>query len=115
MLNPGCLPFESSHRDLPDGRRLGRRADAHARKPQDGALCCETRSRFRLGEIESRDPNVKLSDEQIRRLHQYATEEMGYLAEILPTLYWRCTQDNTFLRAAVGFTAPQSASGTPAR
>jgi hypothetical protein len=65
------------------------------------------RSRFWLGEIESRDPNVKFSDEQIRamrqsneelarRLHQHPTEEMGYLAEILPTLYKRITQDNTF-------------------
>ena len=60
------------------------------------------RSRFWLGEIESRDPKLKFSDEQIRvmrqsnvneeltrRLHQHATEEMGYLAEILPTLYRR--------------------------
>jgi hypothetical protein len=69
---------------------------------------CEMRSRFWLGEIESRDPNVTFSDEQIRamrqsnvneelarRLHQHATEEMGYLAEILPTLYKRITGDNT--------------------
>jgi DAPG hydrolase PhiG domain len=70
---------------------------------------CEMRSRFWLGIIESRDPNVTISDEQARamrhsnvneelarRLHQHATEEMGYLAEILPTLYKRYTQDNTF-------------------
>ena len=31
-----------------------------------------------------------------RRLHQHATEEMGYLAEILPTVYKRYTQDNAF-------------------
>jgi len=65
------------------------------------------RSRFWLGSIESRDPNVAFTDEQIRvmrqsnvneelarRLHQHATEEMGYLAEILPMLYKRVTQDN---------------------
>jgi len=70
---------------------------------------CEMRSRFWLGLIESRDPNVTFSDEQVRtmrrsnvneelarRLHQHATEEMGYLAEILPTLYKRITQDITF-------------------
>jgi hypothetical protein len=52
---------------------------------------------------------VKFSEEQIRamrqsnvneelarRLHQHATEEMGYLAEILTTLYRRITRDNTF-------------------
>jgi hypothetical protein len=66
------------------------------------------RSRFWLGEIGSRDPNKKLSVEEqnalrkanlnedlARRLHQHATEEMGYLAEILPTLYRRYTLDNT--------------------
>ena len=66
----------------------------------------EMRSRFWLGEIEAAIPT---SDEQIRamrqsnvneelarRLHQHATEEMGYLAEMLPTLYRRYTQDNTF-------------------
>lgn len=70
---------------------------------------CEMRSRFWLGIIESRDPNVTFTDEQIaamrkrdvneelaRRLHQHAVEEMGYLAEILPTLYRRMTGDNTF-------------------
>ncbi len=70
---------------------------------------CEMRSRFWLGEIRSRDPKVTLSDEQImgmrkanvnddlaRRLHQHATEEMGYLAEILPTLYRRYTLDLAF-------------------
>ena len=68
---------------------------------------CEMRSRFWLGIIESRDPNVAFTDEQMRvmrqsnvneelarRLHQHATEEMGYLAEILPMLYKRVTQDN---------------------
>jgi hypothetical protein len=70
---------------------------------------CEMRSRFWLGIIESRDPSVAFSDEQVRamrqsnvneelarRLHQHATEEMGYLAEILATLYKRYTQDNSF-------------------
>jgi hypothetical protein len=70
---------------------------------------CEMRSRFWLGEIASRDPKVKFTDEQVaamrmasvneelaRRLHQHATEEMGYLAEIVPPLYRRYTLDNTF-------------------
>lgn len=69
---------------------------------------CEMRSRFWLGIIESRDPAVVLSEDQIagmrrsnvnaelaRRLHQHATEEMGYLAEILPVLYRRHTGDNS--------------------
>jgi DAPG hydrolase PhiG domain len=68
---------------------------------------CEMRSRFWLGLIESRDAGVTLSEDQIRalresnvneelarRLHQHATEEMGYLAELLPTLYRRVTLDN---------------------
>ena len=70
---------------------------------------CEMRSRFWLGIIKSRDPAVTISDERARelrqanvndelarRLHQHATEEMGYLAEILPTLYKRVTLDNSF-------------------
>lgn len=67
---------------------------------------CEMRSRFFLGHVESRDPGLVLSEEQKRgirhemvtdelgrRLHQHATEEMGYLAEILPVLYRQVTQD----------------------
>ena len=70
---------------------------------------CEMRSRFWLGEIQSRDPNVRLSAEQVtamrknnvneelaRRLHQHACEEMGYLAEILAPLYRRYTLDLTY-------------------
>jgi hypothetical protein len=70
---------------------------------------CEMRSRFWLGEISSRDPAVSLSVEEARalrakhldrefarRLHQHCVEEMGYLAEMLPTLYKRVTLDNTF-------------------
>ena len=70
---------------------------------------CEMRSRFWLGLIESRDAGVTLSEDHIRalresnvneelarRLHQHATEEMGYLAELLPTLYRRVTLDNAF-------------------
>ena len=81
LLNPGYLPFESGYKDR----------------------------RFWLGLIESRDPKVSFTADQIRamrqsnvneelarRLHQHATEEMGYLAEILPTLYRRMTQDDTF-------------------
>ena len=61
---------------------------------------CEMRSRFFLGHIESRDPDHPLSaedtdkiraaavnDELTRGLHKHATEEMGYLAELLPILY----------------------------
>jgi hypothetical protein len=65
---------------------------------------CEMRSRFWLGEIKSRDPEERapelrranVNDELARRLHQHASEEMGYLAEILPTLYKRATLDTTF-------------------
>jgi len=70
---------------------------------------CEMRSRFWLGEIKSRDPDVviteerawelrqaNVNDELARRLHQHASEEMGYLAEILPTLYKRVTLDTAF-------------------
>ena len=70
---------------------------------------CEMRSRFWLGYIESREAGVDIPEEKQRelrkanvteelagRLHQHATEEMGYLAEILPTVYKRMTQDNAF-------------------
>ncbi|HEV2573819.1 MAG TPA: hypothetical protein VGU72_18950 [Beijerinckiaceae bacterium] len=70
---------------------------------------CEMRSRFWLGYIASRDPAVTFTQDQqreirrqhvteelARRLHQHAVEEMGYLAEVLPTLYRRVTQDNSF-------------------
>ena len=70
---------------------------------------CEMRSRFWLGEIRSREPGRTLTEQEqdalrkanlnedlARRLHQHATEEMGYLAEILPALYRRYTLDNTF-------------------
>jgi hypothetical protein len=70
---------------------------------------CEMRSRFWLGIFASRDPKITISeerarelrqanvnDELARRLHQHCVEEMGYLAEILPPLYRRVTQDNTF-------------------
>ncbi len=70
---------------------------------------CEMRSRFWLGEIRSREPGkilteqeqdslrkANLNEELARRLHQHATEEMGYLAEILAPLYRRYTLDNRF-------------------
>jgi hypothetical protein len=70
---------------------------------------CEMRSRFWLGMIRHRDPAITIPDAQARemrkanldrefarRLHQHCVEEMGYLAEILPTLYKRVTVDNTF-------------------
>jgi len=65
------------------------------------------RSRFWLGMIAHRDPAITLPEAQMRemraknldgefarRLHQHCVEEMGYLAEILPTLYKRVTLDN---------------------
>ena len=70
---------------------------------------CEMRSRFFLGHIESREPGVTLDASQqahiraelvtsdlARRLHQHATEEMGYLADLLPILYRQITGDATF-------------------
>ena len=70
---------------------------------------CEMRSRFFLGHLESRDPAVvftpeqivaaraeKVTDELARRLHQHATEEMGYLADLLPVLYRQITGDASF-------------------
>jgi DAPG hydrolase PhiG domain len=70
---------------------------------------CEMRSRFWLGMISHRDPIITLPETQVRqmraenldaefsrRLHQHSVEEMGYLAEILPTLYKRVTLDNSF-------------------
>jgi hypothetical protein len=70
---------------------------------------CEMRSRFWLGMLADKKTGEplaepvaaeirtqKLNDDFARRLHQHATEEMGYLAEILPLLYRRYTGDNTF-------------------
>ena len=67
---------------------------------------CEMRSRFFLGHVESRDPQVifsdrqkavaraeKVTDDLARRLHQHATEEMGYLADLLPVMYRQVTED----------------------
>lgn len=67
---------------------------------------CEMRSRFFLGFVEARDGAPPLDDAQAatlrqelvteelaRRLHQHATEEMGYLADILPVLYRQVTGD----------------------
>jgi len=70
---------------------------------------CEMRSRFFLGHIESRDPNVvlgeaqaaamrreKITDDLARRLHQHSTEEMSYLSEFLPIMYRQVTGDSSF-------------------
>jgi len=70
---------------------------------------CEMRSRFWLGILADRKTGefvpeeqarelrkANLTNEFARRLHQHATEEMGYLAEILPVLYRRVTRDNAF-------------------
>ena len=61
---------------------------------------CEIRSRFFLGHIASRGPapampeveaaalrRANVTPDLARRLHQHATEEMGYLADLLPVLY----------------------------
>lgn len=69
---------------------------------------CEMRSRFFLGHVESREGAPEITEEQAnamraeavtddlaRRLHQHATEEMGYLADILPVLYRQVTGDVT--------------------
>ena len=70
---------------------------------------CEMRSRFFLGHVESRDPAVTfdaakraeiragfVNCELARRLHQHCTEEMGYLADLLPVMYRQITGDATF-------------------
>jgi DAPG hydrolase PhiG domain len=70
---------------------------------------CEMRSRFWLGiladkttyepvpvHIAAEARKRQLNDDFARRLHQHATEEMGYLAEILPVLYRRYTGDDAF-------------------
>lgn len=70
---------------------------------------CEMRSRFFLGHIEARDgapeidaataaamrPEIATPD-MARRLHQHATEEMGFLADLLPVLYRQVTGDRAF-------------------
>lgn len=61
---------------------------------------CEMRSRFFLGHVASRAPAEPMSDAQAEALrkgaagndltqglHKHATEEMGYLAELLPILH----------------------------
>ena len=70
---------------------------------------CEMRSRFWLGVLADRQRGelipedvaiglrkAHLNDNFARRLHQHATEEMGYLAELLPILYRQVTGDDTF-------------------
>ncbi len=67
---------------------------------------CEMRSRFFLGHFESRVEGEAMSEDQkarmrkemvtpelARRLHQHCTEEMSYLAELLPILYRQVTGD----------------------
>ena len=61
---------------------------------------CEMRSRFFLGHVETRAPapsmpaeaaraarHANVTPDLARRLHQHATEEMGYLADLLPVLF----------------------------
>jgi hypothetical protein len=70
---------------------------------------CEMRSRFFLGHVESRDPKLIFDEDQVKairaekvtsdlakRLHQHATEEMGYLADLLPVMYRQVTGDTSF-------------------
>jgi hypothetical protein len=70
---------------------------------------CEMRSRFFLGHFESRDPNVSFNETEktamrqervtgdlARRLHQHCTEEMGYLADLLPVMYRQVSGDSSF-------------------
>ncbi len=66
---------------------------------------CEMRSRFFLGHVASRAPaeafsaeqadglrKATINDELTRGLHKHATEEMGYLAELLPILHRQSTE-----------------------
>ena len=70
---------------------------------------CELRTRFWLGEVHHQDLDTELPDDAVAavrsnvltddfatRLHRHATEEMGYLADLLPVLYRQVTQDATF-------------------
>ncbi|SHO67668.1 hypothetical protein SAMN02745172_04349 [Pseudoxanthobacter soli DSM 19599] len=76
---------------------------------RDTDFGCEMRSRFWLGLIADRQSGellpediavglrrTHLNTEFARRLHQHATEEMGYLADLLPILYRQVTGDATF-------------------
>ena len=67
---------------------------------------CDMRSRFFLGHVESRGPGHPFSEAEAaaisaemvtpdlaRRLHQHASEEMGFLADLLPVMYRQVTQD----------------------
>ena len=76
---------------------------------RDTDFGCEMRSRFWLGLVESRDPRQAFTEEQARemrrqavtdelarRLQRHAVEEMGYLADLLPALYTRVTNDAAF-------------------
>jgi hypothetical protein len=76
---------------------------------RDTDFGCEMRSRFFLGFIEGREGAPTPEDETVaalrrelvtedlaRRLHQHATEEMGYLGDLLPVLYRQVTGDATF-------------------
>ena len=70
---------------------------------------CELRTRFWLGEVHHQDLDTELPDDAVAavrsnvltddlatRMHRHATEEMGYLADLLPVLYRQVTQDATF-------------------
>lgn len=70
---------------------------------------CEMRSRFFLGFIEGREGaptpddataaalrQALVTEDLARRLHQHATEEMGYLGDLLPVLYRQVTGDATY-------------------
>ena len=70
---------------------------------------CEMRTRFWFGDVQSQVEGETLpeevrqavraealTDEFLRRLHQHAVEEMGYLADLLPVMYRQVTCDATF-------------------
>ena len=105
MLKPGYQPFESGYQELGDGKWVV------------AGLTRMVGSRAKmihwwfgwLGDIAHRDPTVTIPEAVVRqkrqenltpdfarRLHTHCVEEMGYLADILPTLYKRVTLDNSF-------------------
>jgi hypothetical protein len=70
---------------------------------------CELRTRFWFGDVHHQDLETELPQEIkdgamsavvtkdfAKRLHQHATEEMGYLADLLPVLYRQVTQDTSY-------------------
>ena len=76
---------------------------------EPAALNSKLRLRHFLGSMNGHDPKVTITEAQktdirkelvtselARRLHQHATEEMGYLADLMPVLYRQITGDVSF-------------------